>query len=92
MGLEVEDCLGTVGEMYFGKDAATKAQGLSFDKVMEYMVVLHRNTEVIKVSEKVNVDIIVVGSIGLSSVRRDLLGSVSDDISMHSRSSVLTVR
>ena len=46
----------------------------------------------IKVSKKANVDIIVVGSRGLSSVRRYLLGSVSDDISMHSRSSVLIVR
>ena len=47
---------------------------------------------IIKVAKKANVDIIVVGSRGLSRVRRYLLGSVSDDISMHAKSSVLIVR
>jgi len=87
-GPQVVDCLGTVGECIL-KDAATKAQGLKFDKMLEY----GSPAEIlIKVAKKANVDIIVVGSRGLSSVRRYLLGSVSDDISMHSRSSVLIVR
>jgi nucleotide-binding universal stress UspA family protein len=43
-------------------------------------------------AQKGNIDLIVVGSRGLSSVKRFLLGSVSDDISMHARSSVLIVR
>ncbi|MCJ7614890.1 universal stress protein, partial [Candidatus Bathyarchaeota archaeon] len=87
-GPPVVDCLGTVGECIL-KDAATKAQGLTFDKMLEY----GSPAEIlIKVAKKANVDIIVVGSRGLSSVRRYLLGSVSDDISMHARSSVLIVR
>ena len=87
-GPQVVDCLGTVGECIL-KDAATKAQGLTFDKMLEY----GSPAEIlIKVAKKANVDIIVVGSRGLSSVRRYLLGSVSDDISMHARSSVLIVR
>ncbi len=87
-GPQVVDCLGTVGECIL-KDAATKVQDLAFDKILEYGSPAEI---IIKIAKKVNVDIIVVGSRGLSSVRRYLLGSVSDDISMHARSSVLIVR
>ena len=82
------DCIGTVGECIL-KDASTKVQGVKFDSVLEYGSPAE---VVIKLANKADVDIIVVGSRGLSSVRRYLLGSVSDDISMHSRSSVLIVR
>lgn len=87
-GPQVVDCLGTVGECIL-KDAATKVQGVTFDKMLEYGSPAQI---IIKVAKKANVDIIVVGSRGLSSVRRYLLGSVSDDISMHARSSVLIVK
>ncbi|PVX23767.1 MAG: hypothetical protein CW691_09730 [Candidatus Bathyarchaeum sp.] len=87
-GPQVVDCVGTVGECIL-KDAATKVQGVSFDKMLEYGSPAEI---IIKVAKKADVDIIVVGSRGLSSVRRYLLGSVSDDISMHARSSVLIVR
>ena len=87
-GPQVEDCIGTVGECIL-KDAASKAAGLSFDKKLEYGSPAE---VIIKVAKKADVDIIVVGSRGLSSVRRFLLGSVSDDISMHARNSVLIVR
>jgi len=87
-GPQVVDCLGTVGECIL-KDAATKLEGVSFDKKLEYGSPAE---VIIKVAKKADVDIIVVGSRGLSSVRRFLLGSVSDDISMHARSSVLIVR
>ncbi len=87
-GPEIEDCVGTVGECIL-KDASTKAKGVAFDKFLE----LGTPAEIIiKVAKKGNVDLVVVGSRGLSSVRRFLLGSVSDDVSMHSRSSVLIVR
>ncbi len=46
----------------------------------------------IEVAEKGNYDLIVVGSRGLSSVKRFFLGSVSDDISHHAKCSVLIVR
>jgi nucleotide-binding universal stress UspA family protein len=87
-GPQVVDCLGTVGECIL-KDAATKVQGVAFNKVLEYGSPAE---VIIKVAKKADVDIIVVGSRGLSSVRRYLLGSVSDDISMHARNSVLIVR
>ncbi len=87
-GPQVEDCLGTVGNCIL-KDAATKVKGITFDKRLEYGSPAEI---IIKVAKKANVDIIVVGSRGLSSVRQYLLGSVSDDISMHARSSVLIVR
>ncbi|PVX24579.1 MAG: hypothetical protein CW691_07200 [Candidatus Bathyarchaeum sp.] len=87
-GPQVVDCLGTVGECIL-KDASTKVEGVSFDQILEYGSPAEI---IIKVAKKANVDIIVVGSRGLSSVRRYLLGSVSDDISMHARSSVLIVK
>ena len=87
-GPQVVDCLGTVGECIL-KDAASKVQGVAFDKMLEYG---SPADVIIKVAKKADVDIIVIGSRGLSSVRRYLLGSVSDDISMHARNSVLIVR
>jgi len=87
-GPQVADCVGTVGECIL-KDASTKAQGVSFDTMLEYGSPAE---VIIKIAKKADVDLIVVGSRGLSSVRRFLLGSVSDYISMHARSSVLIVR
>jgi len=87
-GPQVVDCLGTVGECIL-KDASTKVEGVSFNKMLEYG---SPSEIIIKVAKKADVDIIVVGSRGLSSVRRFMLGSVSDDISMHARSSVLIVK
>ena len=87
-GPQVVDCLGTIGECIL-KDAASKVQDIAFDKVLEYGSPAE---VIIKVAKKANIDIIVIGSRGISSVRRYLLGSVSDDMSMHARSSVLLVR
>ncbi len=87
-GPQVVDCVGTVGECIL-KDASAKTKGVPFDKILEFG---SPADIVIKLAKKAGVDLIVVGSRGLSSVRRFLLGSVSDDISMHARSSVLIVR
>jgi nucleotide-binding universal stress UspA family protein len=87
-GPQVENCLGTVGECIL-KDAANKTAGLPFDKTLEYGSPAE---VIIKIAKKANVDVIVVGSRGLSSIGRFLLGSVSDDISMHARNSVLIVK
>jgi nucleotide-binding universal stress UspA family protein len=87
-GPQVEDCVGTIGECIL-KDAATKTGGLTFDKFLELG---NPAKIIIKVAHKGKIDLIVVGSRGLSSIRRFLLGSVSDDISLHSRNSVLIVR
>jgi nucleotide-binding universal stress UspA family protein len=87
-GPDVLDCLGTVGECIL-ENASKKIQGVSFGKFLKYG---NPAETIIKMAQKGNVDLIVVGSRGSSSVKRFLLGSVSDDISMHSRSSVLIVR
>jgi nucleotide-binding universal stress UspA family protein len=87
-GPQVVDCLGTVGECIL-KDASNKVESISVDRILEYGSPAEI---IIKVAKKAKVDVIIVGSRGLSSVRRYLLGSVSDDISLHSRSSVLIVR
>lgn len=87
-GPQVVDCVGTIGECIL-KDASAKIEGVAVDKLLE----LGSPAEtIIKIAKKGNVDLIVVGSRGLSSIRRFLLGSVSDDISLHSRCSVLIVR
>jgi nucleotide-binding universal stress UspA family protein len=87
-GPQVLDCIGTIGECIL-ENAATNIRGVSFRKFLKYG---NPAETIIKMAQKGNVDLIVVGSRGLSSVKRFLLGSVSDDISMHARSSVLIVR
>jgi nucleotide-binding universal stress UspA family protein len=47
---------------------------------------------ILKVSKQEDYDLIVLGSRGVSSVKRFLLGSVSADVSMHAQRSVLIVR
>ena len=52
----------------------------------------HPAHQLVAVAAKKRVDLVVVGSRGLSRVRRLLLGGVSDQIVTHSRGSVLVVR
>jgi nucleotide-binding universal stress UspA family protein len=87
-GPQVLDCIGTVGECIL-ENASNKIRGVAFGKFLKYG---NPAETIIKMAQKGNIDLIVVGSRGLSSVKRFLLGSVSDDISMHARSSVLIVR
>jgi nucleotide-binding universal stress UspA family protein len=86
-GPQVVDCLGTVGECILN-DAEKKIK-FSSKKMLEYGSPAE---VIIKTAKKADIDIIILGSRGLSSVRRFLLGSISDDISMHSRNSVLIVK
>jgi nucleotide-binding universal stress UspA family protein len=87
-GPQVLDCIGTVGECIL-ENASNKIRGVAFGNFLKYG---NPAETIIKMAQKGNIDLIVVGSRGLSSVKRFLLGSVSDDISMHARSSVLIVR
>ncbi len=70
-------------------DAATNFGGIDLDKRLEYGTPAEN---IIKVARQEDYDLIVLGSRGLSSVRRYLLGSVSEDVSMHAKRSVLVVR
>ena len=70
-------------------DAATNFEGIDLDKRLEYGSPAQN---IIKVARQENYDLIILGSRGLNSVKRYLLGSVSEDVSMHARRSVLIVR
>jgi nucleotide-binding universal stress UspA family protein len=80
--------IGEVGEKILA-DASTKIKGLDFDKRLEFG---NAAQTIIKVAKQEDCDLIVVGSRGLSSVKRFFLGGVSADVSMHARCSVLIVR
>lgn len=69
--------------------AAAKVKGVKFNTQLEFG---NPAETIIEVAEKGNYDIIVVGSRGLSKVKRFFLGSVSDDVSHHARGSVLIVK
>ena len=77
-----------VGEAILA-DAAAKVKDLSFDSRLE---IGDPADTILKLAQKEDYDLIVLGSRGLSSVKRFLLGSVSADVSMHLQRSVLIVR
>ncbi len=80
--------IGEVGEQILS-NAETRVKKVDFDRRLEY----GRPAEtIIKIAKREDYDIIVIGSRGLSSAKRFLLGSVSADVSMHARKSVLIVR
>ena len=70
-------------------DAATEIEGIEIKKRLEFGSPAE---SVIKVAREENCDLIVLGSRGLSSVKKYLLGSVSEDVIWHARRSVLIVR
>ena len=87
-GPQVLDCIGTVGE-YILETASKKVLGIPFSKILKQG---KPGETIIKMAHKGNIDLIVVGSKGQNTVKRFLLGSVSDEISKNARSSVLIVR
>ncbi len=70
-------------------DAAAKVKGLELNTQLEFGSPAET---IIEVAEGGNYDLTVVGSRGLSGVKRFFLGSVSDDVSHHAKCSVLIVR
>ena len=77
-----------VGEQILA-DAAAKVRDVTFDSRLE---IGDPATVILKVAKQEDYDLIVLGSRGLSSVKRFLLGSVSADVSMYANRSVLIVR
>jgi nucleotide-binding universal stress UspA family protein len=69
-------------------DSATEMKGVNIDKRLEYGKPAET---IITLARQENYDLIVLGSRGLSSVKRYLLGSVSEDVTWHARRSVLIV-
>jgi len=70
-------------------EAESRLEGVSFDKSLKPGSPVEI---ILKMAWLGDFDLIVMGSRGLSSVKRFLLGSVSADVSMHARCSVLIVR
>jgi nucleotide-binding universal stress UspA family protein len=70
-------------------DAVAKAKGLKLNTQLEFG---NPAETIIEITEKGNYDLIVVGSRGLSNVKRFFLGSVSDNVSHHAKCSVLIAR
>lgn len=48
--------------------------------------------EIVRLSEELDVGLIVMGSRGLGGIRRALMGSVSDSVVRHAHCPVLVVR
>ncbi|MEM2098260.1 MAG: universal stress protein [Candidatus Bathyarchaeia archaeon] len=70
-------------------EAEKKIEGIAFDRILK----TGSPSKVIsKMALAENFDLIVIGSRGMTSVKRFLLGSVSADVSMHARRSVLIIR
>jgi nucleotide-binding universal stress UspA family protein len=61
---------------------------IKVDKKLEFGVI---SDSIVEVAEKGNYDLIVLGSRGLGTVKRFLLGSISDDVSHKAKCSVLIV-
>jgi nucleotide-binding universal stress UspA family protein len=70
-------------------EAESRIKGVSFDKSLKPGSPVEI---ILKMAWLGDFDLIIIGSRGLSSVKRFLLGSVSADVSMHARTSVFIVR
>jgi nucleotide-binding universal stress UspA family protein len=77
-----------VGEQILN-EATTIAKGVTYDTRLEFG---NPSRTILKVAKQEDYDLIVLGSRGISSVKRFLLGSVSADVSMHAQRSVLIVK
>ena len=71
------------------RDAENKVEGIDIDKRLEFGSPAET---IIKVAKEEGHDLIILGSRGLNTAKRFLLGSVSADVSMHARRSVLIIR
>jgi nucleotide-binding universal stress UspA family protein len=78
-----------LGEQILSKalDAAQGGQA-QVDKKVEFGI---PSDKIVQIAEKGNHDLIILGSRGLGTVKRFLLGSVSDDVSHKAKCSVVIV-
>jgi nucleotide-binding universal stress UspA family protein len=78
-----------------GKDAldycqtSAKNEGVS---VVQHIKQGHAGNEILKLSEELEADVIILGSHGKSEIDRILLGSVTDYVVRHSRITTMVVR
>ncbi len=78
-----------------GKEIISKAETYAKTQGADYECRLLQGVpaeEIVKTSRSENVDLIVIGSRGLTEVRAFLLGSVSDKVSHHAKCPTLIVK
>lgn len=61
-------------------------------RIVKRLVEGHPAEEITRVARDESVDLIVMGTLGLSGIKKYLLGSTADKVVRHSRVPVLTVR
>jgi len=61
-------------------------------KIVENLAFGHEAEEILKASQRIRADLVVMGSKGLTGLRRILLGSVSQKVARYAKCSVLVVR
>jgi nucleotide-binding universal stress UspA family protein len=61
-------------------------------KIVENLAFGHEAEEILKASQRIRADLVVMGSKGLTGLRRFLLGSVSHKVVRYAKCSVLVVR
>lgn len=71
------------------KEAANRIQGISVTGIIREGDIA---SEILKASEDLGCDLIVIGSRGLGKIDRFLLGSVAEKVMKHSSKSVLMTR
>ena len=78
-----------------GKEIISKADAYAKSEGVDYECKLLQGVpaeEIVKLSQSEHVDLVVIGSRGLTEVRAFLLGSVSDKVSHHARCPTLIVK
>jgi nucleotide-binding universal stress UspA family protein len=78
-----------------GREIITKADAFMKGQGVDYECRLVKGVpaeDIVKTAESEKVDLIVVGSRGLTEVRAFLLGSVSDKVSHHTKCPILIVK
>ncbi len=73
-------------------EAASKALGHRELKIVEDLAFGHEAEEILKASRRIRADLVVMGSRGLTGLRRFLLGSISHKVVRYAPCSVLVVR
>jgi nucleotide-binding universal stress UspA family protein len=78
-----------------GRNIISRAEAFAKSEGADYQCKLLQGVpaeEILKAAQSEGVDLIVIGSRGLSDVRAFLLGSVSDKVSHHAKCSTLIVK
>ena len=74
------------------EEEVRKIEGAGGKVEMVHVAVGHPDSEILRISEEIGADLVVVGSRGLGPLRRALMGSVSESVVRHAHCSVLVVR